>query len=131
MTEQNIEELIQKYSDGTAREDEIQQLMDWYHDSLGEAYWTSSDPGEKKKVYNRMLSRMQKGIRAEQRRVVSFSWSKVAAVLVLVLGIAALLVYYKPFPPAYITVNNPSGKIQLIQLPDGSQVSLNANSTLR
>ena len=131
MTEQNIEELIRKYSNGIAREDEIQKLMDWYRDSLSELHWVSSDPGEKQKVYDRMLNRMRKEIHAKHRPVVSFSWSKVAAVLVLFLGIAALLVFYKPFSPAYLTVNNPSGKIQLVHLPDGSHVSLNANSTLR
>ena len=50
MTVDNIEQLIQKYSDGTAREEEIRQLMNWYRDSLGEIHWSSSDPAEKKKV---------------------------------------------------------------------------------
>ena len=131
MTEQNIEELIQKYSEGTAREDEVKKLMDWYRDSPGEVNWISSDTGEKQTVYDRMLNRMQKEIHAERKSIVLFSWLKVAAVLILFLGIAALLVYYKPFTPSYSTINNPSGKIQLLQLPDGSRVSLNANSTLR
>ncbi len=131
MTEQKIEELIQKYSRGTAREDEIKKLMDWYRDSAGEVHWPSSDSMEKKKVYDRMLSRMQNEIRAKQTPVISFSWSKVAAALVLILGISAVLVYYKPFSPTYLTVHNPPGKIQTIQLPDGSHVSLNANSSLR
>jgi hypothetical protein len=46
MTEQNIEELIQKYSDGTAREDEIKKLMDWYRDSPGEVNWISQIPAK-------------------------------------------------------------------------------------
>jgi len=131
MTEQNIEKLIEKYSDGTARKEEIQELMDWYRDSPGEIHWPSTDFEEKTKVYDRMLHRMQKEIRAQPTFVVSFSWLKVAAVLILFMGVAALLVYYKPFSTSYLTVNNPSGKIQLIQLPDGSHVWLNANSTLR
>ena len=131
MTVENIEQLIQKYSDGTAGEEDIQQLMNWYRDSLGEIHWSSSDPAEKKKVYDRMLHRMQKEIRAEPALIVSFTWLKVAAILILFLGIATLLVYYKPFSTSYLTVKNPSGKIQRIELPDGSHVSLNANSTLR
>ena len=131
MTEQYIEEIIQKYASGTAREEEIQKLMDWYRDSPDKVHWASPDPAEKQKVYDRMLNRMKKDIRTEDIPVVSFPWSKIAATLVLLLGIAALLVYYKPFSPAYITVVNPSGKIQIIQLPDSSYVSLNANSTLR
>src|SRR4030095_9615932 len=131
MTEKNIEKLIQKYGDGTAREDEIKKLIDWYSDFPGEVNWVSPDTGEKQKVYDRMLNRMQKEIHAERKSVVLFSWLKVAAVLMLFLGIAALLVFYKPFSPSYLTVNNPSGKIQLVQLPDGSRVSLNANSRLR
>jgi len=52
-------------------------------------------------------------------------------VLILVLGIAALLNYLKPFSPAYISIANPSGKIQMVQLPDSSHVWLNASSTIR
>jgi ferric-dicitrate binding protein FerR (iron transport regulator) len=131
MTEQNIEELIQKYASGTARDEEIQKLMDWYRDSPDEVHWTSPDPKEKQKVYDRMFNRMQKEIFGGSRRIISFHWSRVAAILVLFLGIAALLVYLKPFSQAYITFSNPSGSIQMIQLPDSSYVSLNANSTLR
>ncbi|HZI52179.1 MAG TPA: FecR domain-containing protein [Chitinophagaceae bacterium] len=131
MTEQQIEELIQKYAEGTAREEEIQKLIDWYRNSPDEVHWTSPDPVEKQTVYNRMLNRMKKEIRVEPGRVLSFPWSKMVAILVLFLGIAALLVYLRPFSPAYIAVANPSGKVQTIQLPDSSFVSLNANSTLR
>ena len=61
MTEQYVEELIQKYTEGTASEDEVQKLMDWYRSAhIGEVQWPASDPEEKDKVYNRMLQRLNK-----------------------------------------------------------------------
>ena len=60
MTEEYIEELIRKYSNGEAREDEVRKLMEWYRDSPKEMQWLSSDPEEKQKVHDRIIDRIQK-----------------------------------------------------------------------
>src|SRR5688572_23808083 len=131
MTESNLEELIQKYADGTASEEEIRQLRNWYRTSIDKIEWPSKVISEKQKVHHRMLDRLKKEIAPTHRRVISFAWSKVAALLILLLGVAALVTYLKPFSPSYISIANPSGKIKLVQLPDNSKLWLNASSKIR
>lgn len=61
------------------------------------------------------------------RRRSWFAWSAAASVLVF-LSIASFLHFSKDFNQLTFTTGN--GKRQAIQLPDGSKVQLNANSTL-
>jgi transmembrane sensor len=51
--------------------------------------------------------------------------------LVIVLGIATMVYILRPFSNTHITVTNPSGKIQMVSLPDSSRVWLNASTTIR
>ena len=53
MTEEYVEELIQKYADGTASEEEILQLRKWYNAAeINEVRWPAAKPGEEQEVYN-------------------------------------------------------------------------------
>ena len=90
-----------------------------------------SDLSEKEVLSRRMLDRLKNEISSETARVFHFPWLKMAAILFLFIGVATILVYVlKPGTNAYITVKNPSGKIQLVNLPDKSQVWLNASTTI-
>src|SRR5688572_2733580 len=115
MTESKLEELIQRYAEGTASEEEIRQLRNWYRFSIDKIEWPSKGISEKQKVYHRIHDRLKKEIAPTHRKIISFAWSKVAALLILLVGIAALLIYVKPFSPSYISITNPSGKIKLVQ----------------
>ncbi|MCU7550680.1 FecR domain-containing protein [Chitinophagaceae bacterium LB-8] len=132
MTEQYIEELIQKYADGTATEEEILKLMKWYHAApIGDVLWHTTDPGEQQHVYNRMLRRLKKAISPGRAKVLNLSWAKVAAILVVFIGAAMMVLRFtNSFSSSYITVTNPPGKIKMVRLPDSSSVWLNASSTL-
>jgi ferric-dicitrate binding protein FerR (iron transport regulator) len=132
MTEDQLESLIRKYADGTATEDEIQQLMRWYRTSaLNDVYWPSTDVGEKEQLKRRALKRLQQDIKARPSHVIRFVWPRVAAVLfTLLTGIAFIYYFTRPKEKSYVTVKSPSGKIQHVLLPDGSRVWLNASSTL-
>lgn len=133
MPEQYIEELIQKYTDGTASNEEVQALMHWYRSaSIEEVPWPAADSSAKQDIRRRMLNRLQHSIFTKPAQIFNIPWSRVAALLVLLLGVTAILVYYvQPVSKSYITVTNPSGKIQLVNLPDNSTVWLNASSTIR
>jgi ferric-dicitrate binding protein FerR (iron transport regulator) len=133
MTQQYIEELIRKYAEGVASEEEIKRLTDWYRSSnVEEVQWPSSNASEKETVSLRMHERLRKEVLSQKNRVVQFWWLKVAAVLLIFLGVATILVYRViPRKESFSTINNPSGKIHLINLPDGSKVWLNASTTLR
>ncbi|HEY4208926.1 MAG TPA: FecR domain-containing protein, partial [Puia sp.] len=55
--------LVEKYLDGTITASEEQVLRDWYRDNeAGEVIWTAESPGEKTRVQDRMLARLQKDI---------------------------------------------------------------------
>lgn len=132
MTEQKIAELVQKYADGTASKDEIAELMSWYRQSdIKEVLWQTSNPNEQQDVYKRMLGRLHESIQ-ERPKMARLQWLKVAAIFILIIGVSFFAFrYLKTSTPSYTTVINPSGKIQLVQLPDESKVWLNASSTLR
>ncbi|MBC7828733.1 MAG: FecR domain-containing protein [Chitinophagaceae bacterium] len=133
MTEQYVEELIRKYADATATDKEVQQLMEWYRLShIDQVSWPSGDPGVKAKLHHRMLERLQNEIIPKRGRIIRFSWLRAAAVVLVFLGAAFIIRYYfQPIPNSYTTVINPSGKVQLVRLPDSSKVWLNASTTLR
>ena len=132
MTEQYIEELIRKYADGKATTQEVQQLHDWYRSfEITEVPWPSSDPSEKEIVSQRMLDRLQREMALQKAPVVRIRWTKIAAAVIALAGLAAILLYLFPTRTEYITINNPSGQIQRVTLPDSSTAWLNASTTLR
>ena len=131
MTEQYIEDLIRKYAEGTASDDEVQKLMEWYRLSLPEdVSWPTSYAAEKEDLFRRMLGRLKNQISPKPERVVAIRWMRAAAILIIGFGLLAAYILFKPTSDRYISFNNPSGKIQLITLPDSSKVWLNANTTI-
>lgn len=132
MTEQYIEELIRKYAQGTATTEEVQQLTDWYSSSpIGEVQWPSVGISEKEVVSRRILTRLQNAINPTPA-VIRFQWYKISAILFVFFGVATILIFLlKPSNGSFISVTNPSGKIQLVTLPDSSKVWLNASTILR
>lgn len=134
MTEQSIEELIQKYADGTSTEGEVQRLMNWYHGaSIGEVEWRSEAPNERALLFERILQRIHNGKgRSKKIAFVQLAWVRVAVAVMLMAGASIIALYFlDPFAPSYITINNPSGEIRFVKLPDSSSVWLNAKTSLR
>ena len=133
MTEQYLEKLIQKFADGSATPEEIEKLNKWYRSSkIHDVQWPSSDPLEKQIVSERMLNRLQLGLARPQAKLVRFKWMKIAALLVLLAGIATVLLYLlRPGQDNYILISNPSHQIRSFRLPDSSLVWLNASSSIR
>jgi transmembrane sensor len=132
MTEQYIEELMQKYAEGTATPREVQQLMDWYHAvPIGDVPWPADDAREKEKVQQRMLQRLQNTLPGKKGRLYWLTPFRTAAAVLIIVLAAALFYYWPSTPVSYATITNPSGRIRQVQLPDGSTVWLNAASTLK
>jgi transmembrane sensor len=129
MTEKQIETLIDKYANEVASEEEVAQLIDWYHSfSENEVHY----PGDKKDVYNRIKKRLQNQLKSEETKVVIFPWQKVAAALIILIGAGFLLLRNNDSSSnAMVTITNPAGQIKQLQLPDGSRLWLNAKTELR
>lgn len=131
MTGQYIEELIQKYAQGTATKAEVEQLMSWYRSAvISDVEWPSARSNEKDILSSRMLGRLLSDVKPQRKPVIAMRWFKVAAILIPCIGLALLFLTKAP-TNKYVTVVNPSGKIQLVRLPDGSQVWLNAATKLQ
>lgn len=157
MEEKYLTGLIRKFADKTASPEELQELQDWYQSihTVERVEWPVDDPAEPGALQQRMLKDLERrlrdagagsaegidspgpndapetGTRIALPRIYHRPWVRVAAAVIL---IAAAWMIIRPFrrsAPEYISIHNPSGKIQRIDLPDHSQVWLNAASSLR
>lgn len=131
MTEKYLEDLIRKFAAGTATEEEVNTLNDWYRSGpTGEVQWPSGDASEKDNVSRRILNRLKTGISKKPAKLIRFPWMKVAATLFIFLGVASILIYLIRPTESFITVVNPPGKIEMVTLPDNSRVWLNGSTSL-
>jgi transmembrane sensor len=139
MTQEYIRQLARKFFDGTATEEEKQLLHDWY-DRLdagsGEPEIVAASSGETgDTVKNRMHDNL-KALQGRETGRMKFQWvrrlsvwSSAAAAVV----IAGFLLWKNPRDPRHSAthlVQAPLGKTLKVKLPDGSQIWLNAGSSL-
>ena len=142
-----LDELIRKYADDTATPEEMEELLDWYRSihSVETVEWPATSPGEKEALQQRLLQRLDRQLGAPAPRPIDTPyprplplpriyhrpWFRVAASLILIVSAWILWNSLRPHETAWLSIQNPSGKIQVIRLPDSSQVWLNAASSLR
>ncbi len=115
----------------SAQDPEFEQLM--------QAHWNEFHPEGSRdltEVLTEINRRLDKG--AGRDTAVRFLqvWSRVAAVLLLPLLVAATLVYlqlrpYRLQEDVFVEVSSPAGARTSLNLPDGSRVWLNGNSSIR
>lgn len=121
MATDDIQELANKWLDGTATPAEIQRLQQWYHDQ--EAMPVPLPDAD-------MEARIKKQIHGSlSRRKLPLKWISIAATILLL--ISAGWYYNKVTTPRQqIAVYMPRERHDRMVLPDGSQVWLNADSKL-
>lgn len=134
----NKEELLKKYLNGqcSAKEERLlfsllqEDEADRYRD-LSRDLWDKIQLDEpvsasaRKRVYRRVLARTDL---STQRFFPSYAWKAVASVVGVVL--AATVIWLWLFSTSQVQIATAYGETKSIVLPDGSQVKLNANSTL-
>jgi ferric-dicitrate binding protein FerR (iron transport regulator) len=138
MNQEHLQELIQKYADNKATPHEMQELHDWYQTihTVDAVEWPAEDPHEKERLREQLLQRVELGIKRAHpekrilRRIYRMPWIRAAACLIVIAS-ALSIGYLLPRGGSFVSLHNPSGKIQLVRLPDGSKVWLNAASSLR
>ena len=134
--------LIEKYLNNESTPEEYSALMTWYRSAHRDIVeWPASSSDEEQQVRDRMLrqikDRMQPVIRTERRippatRITIRRGLTAAAVLGIICAATFLALHRRDrTEDDWITLNNPAGKIQKADLPDGSEIWLNANSRLR
>ncbi|WP_343674464.1 FecR domain-containing protein [Chitinophaga sp.] len=118
MSKENIQELAEKWLNGTATPAEIQRLQEWYHDR--ESMPTPVPDAE-------MAARIRAGIHIGRKRQ-SLKWVSVAAaVLLLIVGGYH---YFARVDVKRVVVYVPREHQNRLLLPDSSEVWLNADSKL-
>lgn len=137
MDQTRLDQLIEKYANGTATPEELEELFEWYRSAdIATVEWPAEQPDEKEQLYNRMLLRLKQQIHPTggRSRLYHLRGWRVAASLIVIcssIWIARQYLDLTSKPDLDAVVSNPSGKIQAILLPDSSLVWLNAASTIR
>src|SRR5688572_11029925 len=102
MTSSKLEELISKYANGNATDEEVRYLMNWYRNqSVEEVNWQAEDLQEEQQVYQRILRRLVNNMSPQKARISRLRWMKAAAILVIFLGLASIITLLNPFSKNY------------------------------
>ncbi|WP_343693125.1 FecR domain-containing protein [Chitinophaga sp.] len=120
MSKENIQELAEKWLNGTATPAEIARLQQWYHDR--EVMLTPVPDAA-------MAERIRKNIQPGSKRR-PFKWISAAAAAVLLLIAAGYYYNNHREPVRQMAVYVPREHQNRLVLPDGSAVWLNADSKL-
>ena len=140
-----LQDLLEKYHQGTLTSAEKKQLDNWYNrfDTTGAHLYPFTDAGDEMQAGQRLAARISASLLAAtgKARIVplyrKWLYGAAAAVFLLLLTIPLYKLLLKqrvaaPSPAmALQTVNTPDGKMMKLTLADGSQVWLNANSGIR
>jgi len=124
-------DLIRKYADDKATPEEAQELHEWYQtvNTSAPVEWPADDPGEKQLLQERLWQHLKPA--PQPRLRVIRMVTRAAACLIVVAGAWMTWRYLGNKGPQLISIQNPSGKVAEISLPDSTHVWLNAASTLR
>ena len=130
MHPQHLKDLLKRYIEGTANDDETAQLIKWYREAdINDVAWPGAE-ADAIKSRERILAKLQQDIRVRRPRVIDMRrWAAAASILVAI-GIV-LIYFFSVTRDEYLAVNNASGAVRRITLPDSSTVWLNAATTLK
>lgn len=142
----NIDELIARFFDGNASQDEITLIEKWksaskenlkaFEDYL--RIWESSSKIHSAEAVNvdKAWRRFEKTVQGQEDNstgkgniihLFSGNFARIAAVALILIAVASVLYFYI-LPGRMNHVYTAEGAIQTIDLPDGSRVTLNASS---
>jgi ferric-dicitrate binding protein FerR (iron transport regulator) len=131
MEQTRLNDLIRKYADDKATPEEVQELHEWYHTvhTAGPVEWPAGNPEEKQLLQQRLWEHLKPP--PQPRLRVIRMVTRAAACLIVLAGAWMAWRYLGNKGPDLISIQNPSGKVTQVSLPDSSHVWLNAASTLR
>lgn len=132
MKDTKLQELIQRYIDGTATVTEQQELLNWYRSKdHTQVEWTDTE--EVEDILDRVLlkTKQEIGVRVHSQtsRFKSFPWTRVAiaASILLALGIAWISHYHKVLKteaPLVQTEITPGVDKAILKMHDGNSIDL-------
>ncbi len=143
MTKKDISKIVgKKLTDSISSSEEI-ELKEWLSASENnqiayqkiKSVWECSTPDEGKKntdvAYHRLQYRLQKSSQQENRRISLMRWKIAVSILILVsVGLSADLLWNNNRSSYSMILQTGKGQRSFAQLPDGSEVWLNADTKL-
>ncbi len=141
MKEEQLLALIEKYLDGSATEQEKQQLDQWYRkQSEQEAIWQANSADEEKALEQRMLLHIYQHIKTDEVPVKKL-WHRnvyryAAAVFLGAFLCAGYFIFTKKQParfeqPVAVVAPTVLSENRFVELPDSSTVVLHSGSSIR
>ncbi|MET3880749.1 FecR domain-containing protein [Chitinophaga sp. OAE865] len=140
MNRQEFYSLIDKWMDGSASEEEVEQLMNYYHSFKTTQEWNEAELGTKSLLEEEMEQQLLSRIRVAIPEAAPFKrtwWPKIAAAaaVLFVLSAGGWWYFQRPVAPAPVhslqqLVATKAGEHKKIQLPDSTTVWLSPASTL-
>lgn len=137
MTNEPPDDLIQKYHAGTLSRDEMHQLNEWFNSfDDTQTHATTSEDILKERILASARQQIARHETLPRRQLYRGYWRMAAAVLVLVT--AGIMTYVKRTaiwnvldPVVYREIQTPAGSVRKVALADGTQIWLNAATSLR
>lgn len=144
--EQFIEELLPGWFDGSLSDEEKQKVLDWKQASDENAntfvefekVWQKTEQLRSMEKYNAQQALEEVNVKmiSDKRHSFMETFKRIAAVLLLPLLLASIYLYlYNPTEtttePQWYTLSTGAGMRSQFELPDGTHVYLNSNTTLR
>ncbi len=128
MSEKNANELLDKYFEGRASDQEIKKLESYADQLLSSSdFRVFESDAEKEKLRAEILE----SIKIEKRST-ALPWFRIAASVVVFFGLSTAVWFMGDswFGPEYVAVSTGVGETKEIKLEDGTMIHLNAVSTL-
>ena len=136
MEEKNIRQILKRYLLGNAGEKDISAVDNWYKSFDSEEPVTLSDK-ELAATRSEIWDKVQPAIRVERKVWTLPRYMKVAAMVVIIAGAGVLFLLYRHNKAgdnsmtAYSTISTGIGERKRIIIQDGSQLILDAGTTVR
>ncbi|MBD77352.1 MAG: hypothetical protein CL840_00260 [Crocinitomicaceae bacterium] len=127
MNKKTIDNILKKYEQGIASEEEMLAL-----EQLADKLLTTNEVEVFKSDLEKFEIKKEIRKKIEIKSLNKFNWLKVAASVIVLLGLSVSFWFIQDYSnsPELIVTSTSFGEQKNITLPDGSEVTLNANSSL-
>jgi transmembrane sensor len=134
--ERNIRQILKRYLIGNADKKDLNAVDNWYNLFDSEelvAISAAEAEATKQEIWNKVQPVLE-----EEKKVRRLpTWLKVAAMIIIIAGAAMTVLFIRnrqksgSLPIAYTTISTGTGERKKITIQDGSQLLLNAGTTIR
>jgi len=137
MSEAKLYELLEKYNKGECSKSEEKIVTDYFDFLQKSDKWNETLYGKRSEIGLKIYKNIKVGLKSfEKKKTSFFKWSRVAAVLLIMLGAYLGFSELKKYQVSeeqieYLIKSTRPGQKKTIKLSDGTSITLNSESTLK